>query len=301
MREHRALVLRTLQGIPLPEIPSELSIIMNNVWAKSTLSQRRSLWNRFLTFRSTRPVESFDRSAAVFVATMPEVALSTKKTYISGLAALLGHLSVPTPTSHLMLRGLKNMGANIPTDPATPALRSEVQMLIKQLPLEIAMPIWLMWKTASRWDDVAMLTKESFLVISEKEIIIRFGKTKSNREMASKPSSLVQILDRFPMRVQSLFLSSLRPQRSVMPLTRDAFVETIQNYFPHLTAHSFKKGANDVLVEAVENRLLDKSVLPLILKHADKQHEFPVNTIRYSSQPERYARILGTGNATILL
>ena len=84
-------------------------------------------------------------------------------------------------------------------------------------------------------------------------------------------------------------------------MTRDQFVKIIQTRFPWLTAHSFKKGASDFLVRMVEEGRLDKKLLPLILKRADKENAFPANTIRYSSEKERYARILGTGKATVLL
>lgn len=302
IREHQAIVMSTLGLIPpLRGIPKQTTEVLNMAWAPSTKDQRKSLWHRLTIFRKTRPFESLDRSAAIFVSTMGNgVSIASKKTYLSSLSAMLGHLQVPAPTTKLMVKGYANLGANIPTDPATPATWDEVRVLMRQIP-SLAMQIWLMWKTASRWDDLSHLVKESFLVVSESEIIIRFGKTKANPTMACKPTSLVHLLDKDPMVWQTDFLRSLKPGEKLMKISREAFVSQIERVYPHLSAHSFKKGANDALVREIELGNLEVRVLPLILKHSDKLHGFPENTLRYSSEPARFARILGTGRATRLL
>ena len=200
-----------------------------------------------------------------------------------------------------MARGLVNMGANLPQNAAVPISRDQVRALCRAVPVQLGVPIWLMWKTASRWDDVALLTRENFLILDPNEIIIRFTSTKANRAMVCTPSSFVQILDTRPMTPVVNYILNLPPGESIMPVTRAQFVQAIQAKFPWLTAHSFKKGASDHLVRMVEEGKLEKRILPLILKHQDKENAFPANTIRYSSEPERYARILGTGKATVLL
>ena len=97
---------------------------------------------------------------------------------------------------------MSNMGANSSPEKAIPITKQQVEQLIREyletIPL-LALAFWLMWKTASRFNDVQMLTKDAFKIITPTEIIVVFGKTKTNQEQQVKSSSLVQILDKAPM------------------------------------------------------------------------------------------------------
>ena len=70
---------------------------------------------------------------------------------------------------------------------------------------------------------------------------------------------------------------------------------------PQLTAHSFKRGAVDYLLKAAEQGILDPRLIPLVAKHQDHLHDFPSSTLRYTSNPQSFARVLGTGQASMLL
>ena len=178
------------------DLPEELLNILRHTFAKSTVTSWRSQWQLFLRFRMKRPrEESLDRSASIFVATHPTIGLSARKTYASNLSAMMGHFSIPCPTLKLTRRGLANLGADIPEEVAFPATRQDVDLLVRSLNLQLATAVWLMWKTASRWDDVSHLTRDSFLVCNQNEIIIWFAKSKTNRKAAPKANSLAHVLD----------------------------------------------------------------------------------------------------------
>jgi hypothetical protein len=68
-----------------------------------------------------------------------------------------------------------------------------------------------------------------------------------------------------------------------------------------LTAHSPKRGAVGVLVEAAMQGQLDPRLIPLVAKHKDQLHDFPVATLRYAPNKVQLARMLGTQNATRIL
>ena len=214
---------------------------------------------------------------------------------------------IPAPTTKLVIKGLSNMGADIPLHQAPPVSRGMVTKIVSHYVVKkdakLALAIWLMWKTASRWDDVAYLTGAHFLVISPEEIIVHFQKTKANQAMAYKMTSLVHVRDRMPMNGQAAVLRSLKKDEKLMTLSRETFVQRIREVIaePKLTGHSFKRGAADVLVRAAEEKIIPHSLIPQLLKHADPSNEFPEHTLAYTSTPESYARIFGSGAATILL
>jgi hypothetical protein len=75
-------------------------------------------------------------------------------------------------------------------------------------------------------------------------------------------------------------------------------LETTQS----LTAHSIKRGAISVLVDAaLEQRLHDPRLISLIAKHKDSLHSFPTATLRYVTDKVKLALILGTQHCTRLL
>jgi len=98
-----------------------------------------------------------------------------------------------------MARGIGRSGGYLPESQATPIKKEEVEALVdKYKPSEplVALTIWLMWKTASRFSDVARLKRANFLEVTPSEIIIQFGVMKANQTGIAKATSLVQIKDR---------------------------------------------------------------------------------------------------------
>jgi hypothetical protein len=65
-----------------------------------------------------------------------------------------------------------------------------------------------------------------------------------------------------------------------------------------LTAHSIKRGALDVLLNAACTSKLDPRLIALVAKHKDQLHEFTAATIRYLANKDNLARMLGTQKAT---
>ena len=306
---HQQVVMASLESHEAPSsIPPEILQYTKKFWAETTAKQKKSLWERFAQFRAARgPIETMDRSAALFICTMEGIKLSTRKTYASNLLGLMDQLAVPFPTLKMARKGMMNMGADSAPEKAAPATISQVNTLIREYmetnPL-LSLTFWLMWKTASRFSDVRALTRENFKVVRPQEIIVIFGKTKNNQEQKVKPSSLVQILDRMPMTWQCQLLNSLPPHHNIVPVEYNAFLRHVARLFPILTAHSFKHGARGHLMsEAFAGRLSDIRAIPLLMKHSDPSSNYPEQSIQYGSTQSHifYARMLGSGRATLVL
>lgn len=277
------------------------------IWAPSSMEQRRALWERFCVYRkTTMPDTTLDHAAAAFISTIPNVLLQTKKTYAVALSSMLRELVIPYPTLALVRKGMVAMGADIADDKAIPINRDQAMRLVeihRVLEPQLSLCFWLMWKTASRFSDLQDLRRNNFLLISPQEIILRFGKLKNNQAGTVKQSSLLQILDDQPMEWQAQLLQALPPERPLVPLTYTTFLAKIKKTFPDLSAHSFKHGAHQFMMEQVDAGKLDMQLVPLLMKHSDTTSRYPEQTLNYARDETLmlYARQFRTGNATRLL
>ena len=171
------------------------------------------------------------------------------------------------------------------------------------------MLLWLAWKTASRWGDLQDLRKENFLFdLPNNQVVIRWGKLKTNRRRRFAPTGLTVIQEDFhPEMTLSLLqrlVSRLRPGETLAGTwTTRAFRSWMQSIpeAAHLTAHSIKRGAIDRLFELAAQGLVDVRLIPLVAKHKDNLRQFPPSTIGYASCTINIARSLGSQNATKLL
>ena len=309
---HQRVVMASMAAKHDPirlRVHPEILKYTENFWAESTMANRRALWARFVKFRQQQPqaaTTTMDEAVTEFVATLPDISLSTRKTYAVSLCGILRELMVPYPTLSMARKGMVAMGANTPESKATPITRDQVHFLMHKNKVRwplLCLTFWLLWKTASRFDDVQHLTRESFLVVDENELILVFGRLKNNREGKIKMSSLVHILDRAPMTWQCRCLRALSSNEKIVPVNYQSFMRHLTTSFPDLSAHSFKHGAHEQMLRHVEALELDPDLVPYLMKHAGGNHRYSAQTIAYSS-PEAlkiYARQFRSGEATRLL
>jgi len=278
--------------------------VCSNTWAPSTTAQRLSLWTRYHKYARLHPEKDIGMSMALFIETLP-VMSSTKLTYAKTLAATAAKLDIQVPILRLYASGLAASGGTTPTAQASPATRKQVDTLMSHLPVHLAAPILLAWKTASRWDDVTHLQRQNVTVLSPSRIIVQWSQTKSTRAQPFRASTWTEIVDDDPRRLNPLLehLQSLRPTDPVTRLSTAQLIRLLRQ-FPDtqdLTAHSIKRGAIDVLVRAAAEGRLDRHIVCLMAKHKDELFEMPATTLRYVSDKVALARMLGTHLATRLL
>ena len=289
------------------QIHPEILRYTEHVWAASTMAQRRALWARFVAFRQNqqRP-SSMDEAATEFVATLPNISLGTRKSYAVQMSGILRELMIPYPTLSMARKGMVAMGANIPEEKATPIRRDQVHFLLEKSKVRwplLCLTYWLMWKTASRFADVSELSRSNFKVVELDELILVFGKTKTNQQGTVKMTSLCHIRDPLPMDWQCHILRHLKPEEKIVPMAYATFMRHLSSCLPEMTAHSFKHGAHEFLLQKVSEGNLTADLVPMLMKHSGGNIKYPEQTIAYSSEAALilYARQFRSGEATFLL
>jgi integrase len=231
------------------------------------------------------------------------VTLQTRHQYAKTLATVAKQLGLEVTLSQWYRAGLADLGALIAQDPAVPATKQQVDYIRRVFPPIPAAVLLLCWKTASRFDDVRQLKKDNFLLISPKRLIIRWGKTKANREalMVTHSLTVVDDVDGLPELVRHL--ARLKRGDHFTTLSDDRIRAILKRYpmTRELTLHSFKRGAADVLIREVVAGNLDIELLPRLLKHKHAIQELPEVTVKYLSDHINLALALRTDEATKLL
>ena len=155
-------------------------------------------------------------------------------------------------------------------------------------------------KTASRWSDVAVLTKESFVEFSAEQIVIEWSSTKTSSPSDFRAWRWTVIHDAAPMNWAVTELSRLPAGCALTEVTTEQLVAMMSRLFQR-TAHSVKRGAIDCLVAHAAAGRLDIKLIPLLAKHQDPTSQFPATTIRYAADKVKLALMLGSQHATRLL
>jgi hypothetical protein len=312
----KAASLREAALAQLPAILLPAATIIQQLWTTKVWSSRASLLLRLRTFSEQHRLSHLPLGvqAAAFISSLQRIKQSTMKQYASGLSSTLSRLGHQTPMLDLLRSALSASGSTIPTRQAPPASVLQVFVLVNAALRagsdRLAVGLFLCWKTASRWDDVHHLRKESFLLLTPRRIIIAWGATKSNRRQAFRPDSWTVVDEPDPSRAWMMELclrtiAALRPEQLLLEsFTTDKVRKLMrqQTATAELTAHSIKRGAINVLIAAaVEGRLRDPRLIPLLAKHKDALHWFPQTTLGYVDDKVQLALMLGTQHATMLL
>jgi len=285
------------------------------MWADSTWTGRRQLMVRFLNFVRRRallaPADPVQLDwCIVLFCEETNVAPAGKLQYSKDLAALLRRMELGTtlPVTKMYQSSLRGSGGLVPTNQAVAAAPTQVQNTLVRAEQEgprLLAAVFLTWKTASRWDEITKLTKQSFLASTPREIIISWGdRTKTTR--ASDPfraSGYGVVHHPQDMTWLCNTINSLHPNEYLINWTTGQFVRWLQRgpSTPTLTAHSFKRGALSFLLALFNKNIINKqhlNVLSILAKHKTIM-DFPSMTIRYMSEDHETARMLGTQHLTI--
>ncbi|OGG55578.1 MAG: hypothetical protein A3F84_06460 [Candidatus Handelsmanbacteria bacterium RIFCSPLOWO2_12_FULL_64_10] len=294
--------------------------MIRGLWAESTWSRRAALLLRVNTFAREQQLLHLPLGVQMtaFVSNQ-RVAASTVASYASALGSTARRLGQQVPMLDLLGAAARGAGSTTPMRQARPATRLQLFFLVNRLLRNsnnrMAVAVWLVWKTASRWDDMRHLTRSSFLNLASMHadnfLVIQWGRTKTNRRQEFRPDGWTAVVEEDPelawlwaltqrtiARLRSASEPLLPPSATTEALRRllRAYPETQQ-----LVGHSFKRGAVNALVEAAVERRLDPHLIPLLAKHKDALHGFPTTTLRYVEDKVKLALMLGTQNATRLL
>ena len=282
---------------------------MSSMWAQSTWKDRGRLWKRYAQFlqqKLGREVSNgIDPQSALMFLESLDVSIQAKRKYAKTLLAR--HKSMTGETLQDLKNyseGLLGQGAAVPKRQALAMARSDLEYFSIGQPPHLRWPLFLAWKTASRWDEIVQLTGSSFLKIDPQEVIIQWGRnTKTSRKDPFRATGFAVIHHNSPMTKLCEYLgqfSDAEPITNIETTTLNRIFKqfaTMKKY----SAHSIKRGAVDLLIKAAADGKLDPRLIPLLAKHKDDLMNFPSSTLRYTSDKVALAKMLKTQLATILL
>ena len=289
---------------------------VSSIWAESTWATRAALWSRLQQFSAENNITAWPLGvrAVAFISNQTQLNPTTAYNYSRTIAALAHCFGKPVPLLELYSSAVRAAGAGTPIKQAVPLTRPLVRTLILRA-LEsndhrLATAMYLAWKTASRWNDVLNLTKESLIHFersaTESTVVIEWGPTKANRQRQFRVDGwtvVVELMNHEAIDMTRRVFDSLQPGERLTTVS----TENLRNYMKRFqdtaqfTAHSFKRGAIDVLVTCASMGLLDVRLIPIMAKHKDDLHSFPATTLRYAPNKVHLAKMLGTQSATRLL
>jgi hypothetical protein len=183
--------------------------------------------------------------------------------------------------------------------------------------------VWVAWKTSSRVDEVANLNCNSFHILSPMEILVDFCITKTNQAGQWRLDHLV-IIQQTRGIPQWVFqaIANLSCTAPLYPHTTSHLDKWLAKIpvtdFPplapfmepehgftrqkrHLTAHSFKRGAQAVLWVAASKNLIPVELVQRMAKHRNGPDLIPGTTIGYAPSKILVAQAGGSQMATRLL
>lgn len=280
---------------------SRLNRVLNNVWAKSTLKNRTATYQRFHDWLKTHGRTMNDHNAALFLESTG-VSVQGRHQYGKELMAIMNRLMMPTKRISFYLTGLRAMGALVPRHQMAPLRKEQIRQLADaQATLGAKLAILIAWKTASRWDEVQHLSKESIVLNTEREIILDWGRgTKTTRQDPYRASKYTVIVGDWTEEIHR-GLQMKGEFNKLTATTTEEIAKIIRQMFGKgFGAHSIKHGAMTQLVYHAALGELRTDQLEIIAKHKSKA-EISRATVRYLQDRTAAARMLGTQQVTMWL
>jgi hypothetical protein len=210
------------------------------------------------------------------------------------------------------ISSLSASGALIPQRQATPATRAQIVQMIERAQAEgrphLAAAIYIAFKSASRVGDVfSVLKRRHFIHVTDTSIIIEWPSTKTTRRDPFRVSGWVVIVENTQPSLLRQVARTLQamtdPDELLLNMSTTTFTMWMNSSTTtrDLTAHSIKRGAIGILINAAALGQLEPRLIALLAKHKDALHDFPATTLRYAPDKVQLARMLGSQKATLLL
>jgi hypothetical protein len=275
--------------------------IMTALYANSTWDKIRNLTIRLSAFRlqhSLNNTEDLDWSIVMFIISEPDLAQSTRHSYLKSLSAFYRRMKCDLPLCSILASALTATGALIPLHQARPANMSQLNNLVAQAYSRhghrIMTLYFLMSKTASRFDEVSRL--EATQIVSYQQIVPSADnnysthelildwrdRTKSTRRDPYRASTWTVIHHQQPLDIIVATLRQLPPGQTLVNWTSADSLAFIRSVEPELENHSVKRGVIDFLADTIS--FSDRDILQVLAKHKHPS-QMSSTTIRYGAGP----------------
>lgn len=188
-------------------------------WAPTTLSSKASVWGQFIDFVRINVISPNEQAMIAFLQAKLEAKEINVQTYIKYAAELSQIVKQgPQPLLRDVVAGLRTAAAASQEVHAIPFAPEDLVKIIHTpfLPAHVRTALYLCFKTGSRWDEIAHLTRESVTILNSHELFINFrAGTKASQRDPYRPDMRVLVADEqgFPQFVRDC-LQQLLDQRS---------------------------------------------------------------------------------------
>eukprot|EP00760_Papus_ankaliazontas_P027703 PhM_4_TR3418/c1_g4_i2/m.82490 len=262
-RTHTDMMSTTRRSLPTTRAsPQQFTALMLDTMVEAVLKEAyaASTWKRRQAIRKwwARFQEACSEATPLrFFAWLGSngILASSLLTYIRTFLAMFPHQK--SAETAMFIRALSRTGGLIATRQAPPLRTVDAQRLCQSLPQNCRFALFLAWKTASRWSDVARLRKKDIWPISETELVVVFPHTKSTVLRPYRPDLLVHVVHKTGLSPLYTYLSRLQPSSPITGWTGERLRAAMRNILldSSLGTHSIKRGAVQTLVtEAAQGR-----------------------------------------------
>jgi len=304
--------------------------VLSQLWAETTMKNRRYLWMRFNKFRQEKCKQgtTTDWALLAFLESMPHLQQNSKLQYARALAAVHTRLSIDLPLLKMYNRSLVKQGASVPLNQATPITTDQIlevrRHAFNQQNWRMHAMLFLMWKSASRHSDVARLQRQDIVAMTATTITIKWN-CQSVKNLKGQPNrietvTMIEHQDDQEMQQVRRFINQIpNPQSFLCPVPLDKFNKFLKEYvtlppvanlskqqqLENLTSHSIKRGAVTHLVKVAPESDLDPAIISRIAKHRHWFQPLAEATLGYNATSteavESLALLLQTHKASRLL
>ena len=273
-------------------------------FSQSTWDRRTYLNNTVCHFSENMNLDLSEKTILLALEWISaSVTAGTLLTYATTLRAMF-----PThggETLDAYIQSLRKLSAKNPIKQAPPLTRAQFDHLMRILPENVKWAFWVAWKTASRWGECRLLSsKNTSFTASADEVVIDFKELTKGSATRPFRMDLIVLIKDDPQRISDFrrYITKLRTA-PLTSWTTTHLTTFLRNTFPgtQLSAHSPKRGAMQLVMEAAAAGLIPLGLAAQIAKHLGGQVVLPDTTVRYTTDRVALARANGSGSVTKLL
>eukprot|EP00796_Vickermania_ingenoplastis_P002006 gene2006-biopygen1637 len=279
---------RTTHSSNFEALETEIMKVIQYRYAPNTWVQRRSILKGYLIFCQKGGCPLTPDTISAYI--MERRKTVTGRSAVQYMKALLSLMTGAEPRHITVLRALQRLSAAEPVKKANGITPVDMMRLIAMASdWQTRIVLRLAWMTASRWAEVAALTKECFRQLDDKVLRLDWGThPKTSKEQPNRSFRFTMISERFSNRLRKL-LRGLEPGQPLTALSGAQLRRMVSKVGTRpdnrgnpraYSAHSIKHGALQAAAVLCDELNLDPRSVVLLAKHADMM-AIPPSTIRY--------------------
>ena len=273
-------------------------------FSQSTWDRRTYLHNTVCHFSENMSLELSEKTILLALEWISaSVTAGTLLTYATTLRAMFPAHGGETLDAYI--QSLRKLSAKNPIRQAPPLTRAQFDHLMRILPETVKWAFWVAWKTASRWGECRLLSSKntSFTALAD-EVVIDFKELTKGSATRPFRMDLIVLIKDDPQRISDFrrYIAKIRTA-PLTTWTTTHLTTFLRNTFPgsQLSAHSPKRGAMQLVMEAAAAGLIPMGLAAQIAKHLGGQVVLPDTTVRYITDRVALAKANGSGSVTKLL